>query len=124
MIRRPGIALLITALVAACGGGATAAGTTAPAAGASAAPPTNAVGTEITIYAAASLKGALDQAKTLFETANPGILLTISTDSSSALETKIEQGAPADVFLSADTTNPARLVAAGLASSDPVSFAG
>ncbi|HEX2626367.1 MAG TPA: molybdate ABC transporter substrate-binding protein [Candidatus Limnocylindrales bacterium] len=124
MIRRPGLALLITALVAACGGGATAAGTTAPAAGATAAPATNAVGTEITIYAAASLKGALDQAKTVFEAANPGILLMISTDSSSALETKIEQGAPADVFLSADTTNPARLVAAGLASSDPVSFAG
>ena len=37
----------------------------------------------------------------------PGTTLTISTDSSSALATQIEQGAPADVFLSADTTNPA-----------------
>ena len=41
-----------------------------------------------------------------------------------ALETQIEQGAPADVFLSADTTNPAKLVTAGLASGSPVVFAG
>ena len=45
----------------------------------------------------------------------PGTTLTISTDSSAALETQIEQGAPADVFLSADTTNPQKLVDKGLA---------
>ena len=39
--------------------------------------------------------------------------LTLSTNSSTALETQIEQGAPADVFLSADTTNPQQLVDAG-----------
>ena len=61
-----------------------------------------------------SLKGALEQAKAAYEAANPGTTLTISTDSSSALETQIEQGAPADVFLSADTTNPQKLVDAGL----------
>ena len=61
---------------------------------------------ELTIYGAASLKGALEKAKAAYETANPGTTLTLSTDSSSALETQIEQGAPADVFLSADTTNP------------------
>ena len=61
---------------------------------------------ELTIYAAASLKGALEKAKAAYEAANPGTTLTLSTDSSSALETQIEQGAPADVFLSADTTNP------------------
>ena len=48
----------------------------------------------------------------------------MSTDSSSALETKIEQGAPADVFLSADTTNPQKLVDKGLAAGAPVTFAG
>ena len=52
--------------------------------------------------------------KTAYEAANPGTTLTISTDSSSALETQIEQGAPADVFLSADTTNPQKLVDKGL----------
>ncbi len=45
----------------------------------------------------------------------PGTDLTISTDSSAALETQIEQGAPADVFLSADTTNPQKLVDGGFA---------
>ena len=50
--------------------------------------------------------------------------LTISTDASSALETKIEQGAPADVFLSADTTNPKKLVDANLTVGPAVNFAG
>ena len=55
---------------------------------------------------------------------NPGTTLTISTDSSAALETQIEQGAPADVFLSADTTNPKKLVDKGLAAGAAVAFAG
>jgi molybdate transport system substrate-binding protein len=78
---------------------------------------------DLTIYGAASLKGALDKAKAAYETAHPGTKLTISTDSSAALETQIEQGAPADVFLSADTTNPKKLVEAGLADGAPITFA-
>ncbi len=78
---------------------------------------------ELTIYGAASLKGALDRAKAAYETANPGTTLTISTDSSATLETQIEQGAPADVFLSADTTNPRKLIDKGLAEGAAVTFA-
>jgi molybdate transport system substrate-binding protein len=78
----------------------------------------------LTIYAAASLKAALAKVKAAYETANPGTTLTISTDSSSALEAKIEQGAPADVFLSADTTNPQKLVDKGLAAGTVVKIAG
>jgi molybdate transport system substrate-binding protein len=78
----------------------------------------------LTIYAAASLKAALAKAKTTYEAANAATALTISTDSSSALETKIEQGAPADVFLSADTTNPQKLVDKGLAAGSLTKFAG
>ena len=78
----------------------------------------------LTIYGAASLKGALDKAKTAWETSHPGSALTISTDSSSALEFQIEQGAPADVFLSADATNPQKLVDKGLAEGAAVAFAG
>jgi molybdate transport system substrate-binding protein len=88
---------------------------------ASAAPSTPSV--ELTIYAAASLKAALDKAKTQYEAANPGTTLVISTDASSALETKIEQGAPADLFVSADTTNPQKLVDKGLAVGQAVTFA-
>jgi len=127
------LGVLVLVLAACSSGGATPAPTTAPTAAPTAAPPStgpsavpsgSAAGGEITIYAAASLKGALDKAKQAYETANPGTTLTISTDSSAALETKIEQGAPADVFLSADTSNPKKLVDKGLAAGDPVDFAG
>jgi molybdate transport system substrate-binding protein len=78
----------------------------------------------LTIYGAASLKGALDQLKASYEAGHPGTTLTISTDSSATLRTQIEQGATADVFLSADVANPKRLVDAGLADGDLVDFAG
>jgi molybdate transport system substrate-binding protein len=78
----------------------------------------------LTIYGAASLKGVLDKVKTPYEAATAGTTLTISIDSSATLETQIEQGAPADVFLSADTTNPKKLVDAGLAAGAAVTFAG
>jgi molybdate transport system substrate-binding protein len=78
---------------------------------------------ELTIYAAASLKAALEAARTAYEGVAPGTTLTLSTDSSSTLAAQIEQGAPADVFLSADTTQPARLVEGGFARGDAVVFA-
>ncbi|HEY3162719.1 MAG TPA: molybdate ABC transporter substrate-binding protein [Candidatus Limnocylindrales bacterium] len=114
--RRPLIvAVLVAIAVAAC----TRAGPAAPpATGPSIAP------ASLTIDGAASLKGALDKAKVAWESSHPGSTLTISTDSSSALETQIEQGAPADVFLSADTTNPQKLVDKGLSGGAPVTFAG
>ncbi len=79
---------------------------------------------DLEIYGAASLKGALDKAKTAYEAAVPGVTLTISTDASSALATKIEQGAPADVFLSADTKNSQALVDKGITDGPAVAFAG
>ena len=86
--------------------------------------PTGAESGALTVYGASSLKAALTKAKAAYETANSGTTITVSTDSSSALETQIEQGAPADVFLSADTTNPQKLVDKGLAAGDLVPFAG
>jgi molybdate transport system substrate-binding protein len=79
---------------------------------------------ELTIYGAASLKGVLEEVEAAYETAIFGTTLTLSTDSSAALETQIEQGAPADLFLSADTTNPQKLVDKGLADGAAVTFAG
>jgi molybdate transport system substrate-binding protein len=78
---------------------------------------------QLTVFAAASLQGVLDEAKTAYEAAHPGTTLTVSTGSSAALETQIELGAPADVFLSADTANAQKLVADGFASGSPVVFA-
>jgi molybdate transport system substrate-binding protein len=80
--------------------------------------------TELTIFGAASLQDLLEAAKTAYESTHDGVTLVISTDSSAALETKIEQGAPADLFLSADTANPQKLVDKGLAAGEAVSFAG
>jgi molybdate transport system substrate-binding protein len=112
----------IALFVAACSSGSP---TTASATSTSAtASPTTAPSIELNILGAASLKGALDAARTAYEASRAGVTLTISTDSSAALETKIEQGAPADVFLSADTTNPKKLVDGGFANGAAVNFAG
>jgi molybdate transport system substrate-binding protein len=79
---------------------------------------------DLTIYAAASLGGVTDAAKAAYEQTIGEVEILISTDSSAALATKIEQGAPADLFLSADTANAQRLVEAGLALGETVDFAG
>ena len=79
---------------------------------------------EVTVFGAASLKAALEDAKAAYEAANSGTTVTISTDSSAALATQIQEGAPADVFLSADTTTPQKLVDGGLADGAATNFAG
>jgi len=55
----------------------------------------------ITVFAAASLTNALDDVNTAF-TKQTGIKVVVSYGASSALAEQIEQGAPADVFASAD----------------------
>jgi molybdate transport system substrate-binding protein len=55
----------------------------------------------LTVFAAASLKTALDQANQAF-TAGTGIPVRASYAASSALAKQIAQGAPADVYASAD----------------------
>jgi molybdate transport system substrate-binding protein len=107
---------LIAAVLVACSSGV--GGT--PANGSSAAAPAP---VSLTIFGAASLKRVLDELKVVYGSANPATSLAVSVDSSATLETQIEQGAPADVFLSADTANPRRLVDAGLAVGEPVTFA-
>jgi molybdate transport system substrate-binding protein len=79
---------------------------------------------ELTIFGAASLADALAEIESVYEAEKPGADLVIATDSSAALRTQIEEGAPADVFLSADTGNPDALAEAGLTSGDPVRYAG
>lgn len=118
------VAALLLVLAACSGTGASPSATGAPtAAPASATPAPSAAKVELTVYGAASLKGALDKAKAAYETANPNTTLIISTDSSATLETQVEQGAPADVFLSADATNPKKLIDKGLADGAAVTFA-
>ncbi len=55
----------------------------------------------LTVFAAASLRNALDKVNSAFTDAS-GISVTASYEASSALARQIVQGAPADVFISAD----------------------
>lgn len=79
--------------------------------------------TELHVAAAASLRVAATDLADAYSAARPGTTFVVATDSSAALRTQIEQGAPIDVFLSADTANPQALVDAGLGAGPPVPFA-
>ena len=56
----------------------------------------------LTVFAAASLKNALDEADAAYARSPGGAPVTASYAASSTLARQIEQGAPADVFVSAD----------------------
>ena len=56
----------------------------------------------LTVFAAASMKNALDDISAAY-TAKSGVKIVASYAASSALAKQIEQGAPADIFASADT---------------------
>jgi molybdate transport system substrate-binding protein len=68
----------------------------------SAALPAHAEDKTLTVFAAASMKNALDDIDAAF-TAKTGIKVSASYAASSTLAKQIEQGAPADIFVSADT---------------------
>src|SRR5213079_615262 len=65
-------------------------------------PPALAEDKRLTVFAAASMKNALDEINTAYG-ANTGVRIVASYAASSTLAKQIEQGAPADIFLSADT---------------------
>ncbi len=77
----------------------------------------------ITVLAASSLTKSFTALGSQFEAAYPGTSVTFSFGSSSDLETQIEQGAPADVFASADQQNMDKLVAAHDNATAPANFA-
>jgi molybdate transport system substrate-binding protein len=56
----------------------------------------------LTVFAAASMKNALDDVDAAY-TAKAGVKIAASYAASSVLAKQIDQGAPADIFLSADT---------------------
>src|SRR5262245_1424780 len=64
-------------------------------------PPAHAEDKMLTVFAAASMKNALDDIDAAF-TAKTGVKVVASYAASSTLAKQIEQGAPADIFLSAD----------------------
>lgn len=109
----------IAVLVAGCGGSTGSSG-----AGASEASPTpnQAKGT-VTVLAAASLTDAFNRIGADLEAKNPGLTPKFSYAGSPTLVQQIQQGAPADVFASADQPNMDKVVNGGQAGGKPQVFA-
>jgi molybdate transport system substrate-binding protein len=82
-----------------------------------------AVSGDVTVFAAASLTAAFTEIGDAFEVANPDANVTFNFAASSELVTQIGEGAPADVFASADVSNMTKLTDAGNNASEPVVFA-
>ncbi len=77
----------------------------------------------LTVFAAASLKPTFTELAADFEASHPGTAVRLSFAGSSDLATQISQGAPADVFASADTPNMAKLADASLLAGASRNFA-
>jgi molybdate transport system substrate-binding protein len=76
----------------------------------------------LTVYAASSMQDALRDIGRAFRTRHEGVEIEFSFAGSSTLRAQIDHGAPADVFVSADTLYVAALHVAGL-SGPPSRFA-
>lgn len=87
---------------------------TALLAGLSACAPAAGSGGELTVFAAASLKGSFTKLAKTYENQHPGTRVRLSFAGSSDLATQITQGAPADVFASADMATMERVTQAGM----------
>ncbi|HEY8281201.1 MAG TPA: molybdate ABC transporter substrate-binding protein [Leifsonia sp.] len=99
------------------------AATAAPAGSPAPANPTPSVTGNITVFAAASLTPTFTELGKRFEKAHPGAHVAFSFAGSSDLVSQLKEGAPADVFASADEQNMAKLTAAGIADGAPQDFA-
>ncbi len=77
----------------------------------------------VTVFAAASLTDAFDTMGTAFSKAHPDVTIEFNYLASSDLAAQIEQGAPADVFASADQISMQRVLDAELATEKPQVFA-
>jgi molybdate transport system substrate-binding protein len=67
---------------------------------------------KLVVFAAASLRDAFNAAGEAFKPVHPGVALSFNFAGSQELRTQIEQGAPADVFASADQRHMGELLAA------------
>ena len=92
------LSLVSVALLASCGSSGT---------------PSASLSGTASVFAAASLTDSFKALGTAFQTAHPGTTVQFNFAGSPTLVTQIEQGASADVFASADTTNMDKLKADG-----------
>jgi len=80
-------------------------------------------GGQITIAAAADLKFAMDEIVSLFGKAHPAARVATVYGSSGKFHTQIRQGAPYDLYFSADIAYPRALKADGFAASEVQAYA-
>ena len=120
------IALAVALLVvgSACGGASPAASSPTPTLASTASPSSTPVplAGSITVFAGSSLTDAFKKAGDQLKLKNPGTEFTFNFGSSSTLATQIINGAPADVFASADDTNMQKIVDAKLNDRAPAIF--
>ncbi|MGF1599203.1 MAG: molybdate ABC transporter substrate-binding protein [Acidimicrobiales bacterium] len=76
----------------------------------------------VVVFAAASLADAFAEVESAFEAANPGADVQLNTAGSSALREQLLEGAPADVFASANQSNMQQVVDAGEVDGEPEVF--
>jgi molybdate transport system substrate-binding protein len=96
--------LVVVVSLAACGGSGGTASTS---------PSSTSLSGYINVFAAASLTASFNALGIAFHKANPGVGVNFNFAGTPTLVTQIEQGAPVDVFASADTTNMDKLTADG-----------
>ena len=77
----------------------------------------------MTIAAAADLKFAMNELVSTFKKSNPKDAVDVIYGSSGQFQTQIQQGAPFDMFFSADIGFPRELAKTGLAASEPRPYA-
>jgi molybdate transport system substrate-binding protein len=80
-------------------------------------------GMTLTVFAASSLTDAFNEIKTTFEAANPGVTVAYSFGASNTLATQLSQGAPADIFASANAAQMNVAIQAKRIAGKPRTFA-
>lgn len=113
--RAVAVALTVATLVAGC----SAAGEDRPAT----LPTSDVVTGDLTVFAAASLKSTFTELGARFERDHPGTQVMFNFAGSTDLVSQITEGAPADVFASADTPTMTRAVDDGAVAGEPAVFA-
>lgn len=78
---------------------------------------------KVTVFAASSLTEVFKKMAVDFQAKNSGVTVEFNFAASSALESQIEQSAPADIFASADTANMQKAQDKSLIDGAPATFA-
>lgn len=114
-LRRFAAVAVVAVLLAACGDDLPADGGRPVSAGE--------VSGEVLVSAAASLTDVFGDIEAAFEAAHPAADVVLNLGGSSTLREQVLQGAPVDVFASADTATMAPVADAGMTAGDPQLFA-